>query len=209
MTAALTAFLAGYGCRDPLPEIAGRYAGKGLVICGDSACIWSDLEAFGCRDEAGKGRVSKAAYDFMVVNKIGETFPGDIEHWYSNAPHLLHRFAAARRQEYAKEFSLKHMHSCQEAGAIWHWPFGGHGTSGLGALLAGVGLGYFPVVLCGIPLDNGPHNGEPPWRRTKFASSEAAGPDGGPDQHWGRAMLAFKGAVFSMSGRTREWFGQP
>jgi hypothetical protein len=71
-------------------------------------------------------------------------------------------------------------------------------------MLTGIGLGYAPIVLCGLPLDDGPHNGEPPWRRTKFASSEA--PD--DDPHWRRSRECFKGTVFSMSGRTREWFGE-
>lgn len=115
----------------------------------------------------------------------------------------------ARRNEYAKEFNLKpNIHSCND-GAQWVWPWGGHGTSGLGATVVGVGLGYKRIVFCGVPLDDGPHNGEPPWRRTKFASSEATDHKGGPDEHWQRAIQAFRGKVFSMSGRTREWFGCP
>lgn len=202
----LGAFLAEYGSRPAdLPEIAGMYSGKGLVVCGDAACVWDDLERFGCRSTAGRGIVMKAGYDFMVINRLGETFPGAIEHWYSNAPGLLKIFAQARRQEYAAEFTpTVHTHSCSP-GAMWEWPFGGHGTSALGAALCGVGLGYEPIVLCGIPLDDGPHNGEPPWRKTRFASSEVR--DG--DNHWKRFCAAFGGKVFSMSGRTREWLGEP
>lgn len=194
-----------------LPDIAGCYSGKKLVICADGACVWDDLEKFGCRSDDGRGRVKKPGWDFMVINKLGETFPGDIEHWYSNAPHLLQKFMAARRDEYEKEFAApKHTHSCQ-SGAMWHWPFGGQGTSGLGAALVGVALGYAPpIILAGLPLDDGPHNGEPSWRRTKFASSEAKGKNGGPDPHWKRAIeLVFQGKVKSLSGRTRDWLGAP
>lgn len=202
----LGAFLAEYGGRAfPLPEIAGMYKGRNLVICGDAAGVWDDLERFGCRSDGGRGMVFKIGWDFLVINKVGETFPGPIEHWFSNSPALLKIFSQARRQEYAQEFTPPvHTHSCNE-GAMWHWPFGAHGTSALGAALAGVGMGYESIVLCGVPLDNGPHNGEPPWRRTKFEASEV--PEG--DKHWKRFCEVFKGKVFSMSGRTREWLGEP
>lgn len=202
--------MTGYGgFAFPLPEIAGSYKGKGIVVCGDAIGIWEDLEVFGCRYDVGRGSVRKDGWDFLTINKMVETFPGQIEHCYSNEPHLLHKFIAARRQEYTKEFSAPaHTHSCNE-GAKWRWPWGGHGTSGLGAVLVSIGLGYEKIVLCGLPLDDGPHNGEPPWRRCKFASAEAAGPkDGGMNSHWLRATtLAFEGKVRSMSGRTKEWLG--
>lgn len=207
----LDAYLAEYGCASKLPEIESMYASQSLVICGDAACVWDDLDAFGCKSASGKGMVAKLGWDFMVINKLGEAFPGSIEHWYSHAGHLLAVFTAARRQEYEKEFAApRHTHSCT-AGAMWLWPWGAHGTSGLGAVLTGVALGYDRIVLCGLPLDDGPHNGEPFWRRTRFASSEAAdAKDGGPDMHWRRARdVAFQGKVKSMSGRTRDWLGAP
>jgi hypothetical protein len=186
------------------PDIAGCFSG-GLAVCGDAACIWDDLERLGFRSDEGKGRVYREGWSVMVVNKIGECFPGFIHHWYSNAGQLIVTWKAARRQEYELEFGgPAHTHSCQP-GAMWKWPWPGGGTSAHGAMLTGLALGYRPVVLCGIPLDDGPHNGEPNWRRTKFASSEA--PD--DDPYWKRARACFKGVVFSMSGRTRDWFGEP
>lgn len=191
--------------RRSLPEIAGQYRGRGVVVCGDAAGVWDDLERFGCRIDDGKGSVAKPGYDFLVVNKIGETFPGLISHWYSNAAALIPTWYAATRQEYEGEFGgPAHTHSCS-SGAHWLWPWGAAGTSGHGGMMTAVALGYAPVVLCGIPLDDGPHNGEPHWRRTKFAKSEA--PDDDPS--WLRARACFKGTVFSMSGRTRDWFGEP
>lgn len=210
---ALKDLMTGYGgFAFPLPTIAGQYKGKGLVVCADARGVWDDLEAFGCRCDTGRGSVAKEGWDFLTVNKLVETFPGRIEHAYSNQPSLLRKFIDARRQEY--EFGPPlNTHSCND-GATWRWPWGGHGTSGLGAVLVGVGLGYDRIVLCGLPLDDGPHNGEPHWRKTAFASSEACGPAGnsyhGMDYHWKQAMnLAFDGKVKSMSGRTREWFGAP
>ncbi len=207
--------LTGYGGRAfPLPKIAGEFRGKGgLIVCGDAACVWDDLERFGARQNAGQGSVGKSGFHVMTVNKLVEVFPGRIHHSYSNQPHLLNKFIEARRGEYRMEFGgPEHTHSCNE-GAKWRWPWGGQGTSGLGAVLVGVGLGYDQIVLCGLPLDNGPHNGEPHWRKCHFAVSEAAGPKGivnGENSHWKRAReLAFEGKVRSMSGRTAEWLGRP
>lgn len=213
---ALDELMSGYGGRAfPYPKIAGTYKGKHLIICGDAACIWDDLEKFGARDDSGpRGRIRKDGWDILTVNKILETMPANIEHAYSNIPRVLNVAIAARRDEYTREFRPTgeiQTHSCQ-TGAMHQWPWGGHGTSGLGAVLVGIGLGYEPpIVLCGLPLNDGPHNGEPHWRRTAFATSEAAGSvTDDRDSHWKRAIeLAFGGKVKSMSGRTREWLGSP
>lgn len=208
---ALREFLADCGTSYRLPEIAGRYQGRGLVVCGDAIGVWDDLEAFGCRVDERRGRVAKEGWDFLTVNKLCETFPGDIEHCYSNEPSLLMKFVDARRSEYTREFKKPaHTHSIS-SGTSWTWPFGGHGTSGLGAVLVGLGLGYDSIVLCGLPLDDGPHNGEPHWRKCAFKTAEAAGSVvTGMNSHWKRAIdLAFDKKVRSMSGRTREWLGAP
>lgn len=202
-------YLLDYGASvSELPEIAGKYAGKQLVVCGDAAGVWDDLEALGCRVDHRHGCVG-GPFDFMTINKLVEVFPGNIEHAYSNEPALLHKFIAARRSEYAREFQGPvHTHAPQ-CGAAWRWPLGGHATSGLGGTLVGVGLGYDSIVLCGIPLDDGPHNGEPSWRKTLF-SNEAADSADGMNRHWKRARdLAFGGKVRSMSGRTKTWLGAP
>lgn len=193
-----------------LPEIAGRYAGKNLVICGDAACVWDDLKELGFAAHMIRGRVERPGWDVMTVNKLVEVFPGNIEHAYCNEPAWLHKFIAARRVEYAREFTGPvHTHSCNQ-GAKWRWPWTGQGTSGLGAAIVGVGLGYELVVLCGIPLDDGPHNGEPPWRRCWFTNEAANSGNSGINVFWKRARdLAFHGRVKSMSGRTKEWLGCP
>ena len=195
------------GMERPLPKIAGKYEGKSLVVCGDAQGVWDDLEAFGCKSTHQRGRVEKAGWDFLVVNKLGELFPGNIEHWFSNEPNILHKYIAARRPEYQREFNgPEHTHSCNN-GAKFRWPWGGHGTSGLGATLTGIGLGYDRIMICGIPLDDGPHNGEPHWRNCRFKTSEAAGNvNTGINAHWKNAILyGFDGKVKSMSGRTKEW----
>lgn len=199
--------LTGFGPEQfPPPKIAGRYRGKGVVICGDAACVWNDLERFGCRSNVGRGSVYKPGWDFLTINKLVEVFPGEIEHCYSNEPHLLASFIAARRFEYSREFGTpRNTHSCNK-GAQWRWPWSGRGTSALGATIVGLALGYDNAVLCGVPLDNTPHNGEPHWRTTAFQKSEAPGVE---NHHWKQAIPHFQGKVRSMSGRTMAWLGQP
>lgn len=221
-------FLQHYGYTDrELPDIAGTFKGRRLIICADAACVWDDLERLGCANwgnERARGTVEPGENtDFMTVNALVSVFPGEIEHAYSNEPKVLDRFIAARRQEYRREFNREvptHTHSCSR-GARWHWKLGGHGTSGLGATIVGVLLGYSPVILAGMPLDDGPHNGEPPWRTCRFTREAASATGPGPikdpnahhkniNSHWKVAKTElFEGIVFSMSGRTRSWFGEP
>ena len=209
----LREYFAAYGgLQSQLPSIAGSYQGRGLVVCGDGACVWDDLERLGARCNVGRGKVrAPDGWDFMVVNKLGETFPGRILHWYSNEAKLLVKFIEARRAEYRSEFNTQFETHSNHRGAKWHWPLGGHGTSGLGACLVGILLGYDRLVLCGMPLDDGPHNGEPHWRKCRFKTAEVADQvNGAMPGHWKRAKdHAFKGRVKSMSGRTRDWFGEP
>lgn len=194
-------FLSHYGTPNVFPEVAGKYKGS-VVVCADAACVWEDLERFGCR--SGNG-LAKEGWDFFTVNRLIETFPGRVEHCYSNNGTVLQRFVTARRDEYAHEFGFTgYTHACTP-GAFWTWPWSCHGTSGLGAILTAIALGYEKIVLCGMPLDSSGHNGEPPWRKCRF---EVEVPE--TDEHWARAIkYAFDGRVTSMSGRTRAWLRSP
>ena len=199
----LDEFYATYGIsKSALPKIAGRYSGGGCIVCADAACIWQDLERFGCR--SGK-EVYRYGWDFLTVNRLVATFPGRIAHAYSNSGAVLKRCIASRRDEYINEFGPPVATHSTTNETDWIWPWHGGGTSGLGAILTALALGYTQVVLAGMPLDNGPHNGEPPWRTTHIAGEAEHG-----DIHWQRAQqLAFKGKVKSLSGKTREWLGEP
>lgn len=199
------------GFEFPFPKIAGRYEGKKLIICGDSHNVWDDLDRFGCKNQNNRGSVVKNDWQFMTINKLIEVFPGSVEHCYSNEAESLIAFVAARRREYRKEFSgPEHLHSCNR-GIQWRWPWRGNGTSALGACLTAICLGYAEIVLAGVPLDNGSHNGEPPWRRCNFlAEVEAVKEQRTINVHWRNARdLVFDGKVKSLSGRTMEWFGEP
>lgn len=208
---ALSDLLTGYGPHVfPLPTIAGKFKGRKLIVCADAACVWDDLERFGCRNDTGRGMVAKLGWDFMLINKLVEVFPGRVDHVYSNEPKLLSAFIAARRAEYDREFSpVGHTHSCNK-GAQWRWPWSGRGSSLLGGVVVGLGLGYDEIVICGGPLDNSAHNGEPPWRKTAFLKREVPDDKGVENSHWKDAIeKALRGKVTSMSGRTMAWLGSP
>lgn len=199
----LKEFLQEYGTpASSLPSIVGQYPAHNIVVVGDAACVWDDLERFECR--AGNG-VAKPFWHFMTVNGIVATFPGKVEHHYSGTAWVARRYMRSRRDEYRDEFGAPRCCHSRTQGTDYVWPWHGEGTSGLGAICSAIAMGYDRVVLCGMPLDNGPHNGEPPWRLTRFTrevSSDCV--------HWGRAIhTLFEGKVKSMSGRTKEWLGAP
>jgi hypothetical protein len=195
-------YLAHYGISPKdFPPIAGKYSG-GIVVCGDAACIWEDLLGFGCAHSNG---IVKHGWDFLTVNRLIEVFPGRVDHCYSNVGAVLLRHVHCRRDEYRIEWGSPLNTHSRTDGTQWIWPWNGGGTSGLGAVLTALALGYERVVLAGMPLDNGPHNGEPPWRVTRFTTEVGPG-----DQYWQLACdMAFNGKVKSLSGRTRDWLGSP
>lgn len=189
-----------------LPDIAGTFSGR-LVIVGDGRCVWDDLDRLGLWVDEGRGRYEG---EFMAVNKIGEVFPGKLRHWYSNDGKHLPHWVKGRRPELVIEFEgPEYVHSGLPGGTyVWPWPL--HGSSGLNAVYTGLALGYDEIVLCGMPLDDSGHNGEPPRRKTNF-TKEVAGQVNNPENSfWKNARLnVFGGKVRSMSGRTREWLGSP
>ena len=198
----LKKFLNSYGIPErSSPSCVGKYRGQSIVICGDAACVWDDLERFGCRSENG---VAKEGWHFFTVNGITSTFPGQIEHCYSNAVWVIRRYIRARRDDYKAEFGYPKFCHSRDEGADFIWPWNGNGTSGLGAVLCALFMGYERIVLAGMPLDNSPHNGEPPWRRTFFLKEVEKG-----EIHWPNAIKALNGKVKSLSGRTAQWLGAP
>lgn len=184
------------------PQIAGHYKGGRIIVCGDAACIWNDLLVFRATTANGVG---KGGWDVMTVNGLVSVFPGVIHHAYSNSATVLQRWIAARRDDYLGEFGLPWLSHSMQSGTACRWPWHGSGTSGLGAVCTALALGYSEIVLAGMPLDNSPHNGEPPWRQTRIAREA----DDGEGWRLLRIPMDDTKLVRSMSGRTREWFGEP
>lgn len=173
---------------------------KGLVIVGGGRCVWDDLESF-CPHIRGGG------YHLMAVNDVGMHVPLDLRHWFSNSGTELCNWVQCRRNGYNTNFAT-HSLKTHPRKVKYQWPFPGHGTSSLNAVYVGLRLGYDPIVLCGIPLDNSGHYFDPPWVETNFANEVPA--NNQTLKWWGNAAeKVFDGKVKSMSGRTRDLLGSP
>lgn len=193
-----------------LPSCADSEKGE-LLIVGSARCVWDDL----ARTNANR--------DIMCVNDIGLHLPRRFKHWYSNHPDCLPFWKTCRDFHYSDviENDSPALHSCFGGAVKWahdginrvvRWPWPGHGSSGLNACYTGLGLGYERIILAGIPYDDEGHYYDPPqdspvWlQSTRWLDFGAEG---------FRRLLGtvdrqvFQGRVKSLSGITRDIFGEP
>ena len=133
----------------------------------------------------------------MCVNDIIMHYPGEINHAYSNDNRWLNKWVEARRPRYVMEQIKPALHSCNQGDGITVWPFPGHGTSGLGAVYVGLGMGYDEIILCGIPMDGSGHYFDPPSKTTNYVSGM---------RFW-QNLPKISRNVKSMSGNTKELLG--
>ena len=169
----------------PKPTCSGL-----LIVVGSGRGVWDDLS------ETPKG-------DIMAVNDIGMHLPYPLAHWYSNDDKMLPHWIRARRPRYVIDYpSNMRTHTCGEGPeGIEKWPWPGGGTSGLGAVFTGLALGYEQIIICGMPLDNGPHYFDSPHTKTNFGNQVP----GDRPRFWTHARdNIFQGRVKSMSGRTKK-----
>lgn len=183
--------------------------GKSLLVVGSGRCVWEDLDGF-----------NYSGYDVMCLNDMIMHFPGEVKHAYSNDHRWLPKWVAARRPRYEINFgTIPYLHTCQVGPSSMHvWNIPGHGTSGLNACYAGIGMNYARIVLAGVPLTNEGHYFDPPsgWNGreawTNFGK-EVPGVQKGLNivpRYWEVAKSkVFEGRVKSLSGRTKELLGGP
>lgn len=185
------------------PEaMVGKFAGKRLVICAGAACVWDDLALLGVRDEQSNTHI-------MAINDIVMHLPMRVRHVYSNDHRMLPCWIASRRPLYVREYGAPGYVHSNRVGATYNWPWPGHGTSALGGVYTGLAMGYSPIILCGVPLDDSPSYFSAPWVPRNFLR-EVGNTKDGEIQYWSRAAnRCFRGRVKSMSGRTRELLGLP
>jgi hypothetical protein len=139
-------------------------------------------------------------------------YPGVVDHAFSYQYRWLPHWIGGRRETISThpvrerwgEIGMVH----SRVSAQYCWPWNGNGTSSLGAVLTAVALGYDRIVICGVPLDDGPHFFDPPWATCNFTNEVGTRQDG-KMIHWQTTSRAFKGKVRSMSGRTCELLGAP
>lgn len=175
---------------------AGSEVGKCLVV-GTGWNMWEDLENAGFI--AGEWI---QPFHVMAVNRAVQDLPCFVTHAYSNHAKNLKIWAAGRDEVHLKKDQRipdkTVLHSLRDGhgGVTWRWP--GWGTSSLCAVLTAITLGYKEIVVCGVPMDNGPHYYDPPWHKTNFANDHN-------DRHWiSCAKRVFKGKVKVLSGRLKD-----
>lgn len=173
--------------------------GGRLVVCASGACVWSDFY------ELATPNKWEQNFDIMAVNDIGMHLPHRLKHWYSNDYTMLWSWYQARRPRFNvagfpedRADEQIQLHCCFEMSRALIWPWTGSGTSTLNACLTGLALGYEEVIICGAPLDDGPHYFDPPQAKTNFTRS------GGFRQWQDARSRYFEGRVRSMSGNTKR-----
>lgn len=179
------------GGPNPPPRL-GRYSGAAIAI-GGARCVWDDLAA-----------TAHIAGDRAAVNEIGMHYPGRLAHWLTLHPEYMPGWLLWRSNHCMGEGARPHTHSHKHAPGIDHaWEAVDvvGGTSGLAIVYVLRMLGYCPVILAGIPMDASGHYFDPPDRKTPEFG------DGAVRGEWAQALEMMRGAVFSVSGNTRQWFG--
>ena len=187
--------------KGPLPATAGTKSGP-LLIMGTAACLWEDLAKY---DHLHDG-------ERMAVN--------DAMAYYRNfSSHRLDH-GAALHSDWLSVWAAAANMRCKELGEpgicthsqikyldlpeiVWPLHRDG-GTAGLFAVLIGLLMGFDRIVLAGSPIDGSRHFFESELNAVRFYSADTY------RDEWLRARDAvFNGRVKSLSGRTREWLGEP
>ncbi len=177
--------------RGDLPPMAGNWSGPALVI-GCGRCLYDDLV-----------RYPYEAH-IIAVNWAGFLFPYNKRHLVSLHPEELDHYL------YLAKFSrwqVDHIftHSIKDAEVVWDFddPEIGNGTSALFATLIAVVLGYNPVILAGVPLDGTGNFYHPPGYVINSWEN------GSSHDKWLEYRPLLMNRVFSLSGFTREFLGEP
>ena len=170
-----------------------------LLILGTARCLWEDRQKF--YDEILRDKT----HHVMCINDSSiHTMGHPINHIVS----LHAEFVGAFRKIMAGSRNLGgHPQThCDRAAAgvdiVWNF-YNVGGTSALFGAKIGIAMGYKKIILCGCPLDGTGHYWEDP--RTKgILDCDAIG------MVWRDAARDYlHGYVKSMSGRTRDYLGEP
>jgi hypothetical protein len=172
----------------------GTKAGAVTVI-GGARCVWDDLSRLNMRERG----------DIMVVNDIGMYLDWPIDHWVSLHKIDLRNWLRLRRSHsmaFGAHFEAHSQESHDGITNAWYldnpMPY-----SGMFAVQVALALGYERITLCGIPQDGQANFFTPPWvEKTHDDSNEII-------KQMADKNDEFKRCVRSMSGGTREWWGEP
>lgn len=196
------------GRGDKAPGCAGNYQGTAVVL-GSARCIWDDC-----------ARIDFTKVDVIAINNMIMHHKGRVHHGVSLHPeepplwrqlrwtnqceesHVIthsHRLPENNDNLPPQEFKTRH-----GLDYIWVIEGGRGGSSGLFAAMVGLALGYDKIILAGVPIDGTGHFFDPPGKKvTQFLGQNIK-------WEWDNANAQyFKGRVTSLSGRTKEWLGEP
>lgn len=175
----------------PYPDLVDCFFGP-LVIVGGGRCVWDDLDRM-------PPRVLEA--DVMCINDVVMHYSGKVMHFYSNDHDWTPKWLAARRRSLVKAFGpILYVHNCKRTTPekYYRWPWPAHGTSALNAVFTGLAMGYAPIYLAGIPLDDSGHYFSAPRLKSNFTEDTHI-------KHWRRAIRnVFQDRVIVLSGRIHQ-----
>lgn len=182
------------GAGEP-PRLLGTRQGS-LLILGGGRQVWDD---YGQVRPSWTGTVA-------AVNDVGQHLHDRLAHWMTLHPEYLPGWRAYRCGHCYGEGVPPQCHAPRSGpGVDCVWPLGQAGeTSGLFACFVGLMLGYERILLAGIPATDEVHYFDPPWQRG--SGYDAAITFG--VWTWARDHV-FAGRVRSLSGKTRDWLGEP
>ena len=177
--------------------VVRRRPPKCAVVLGTAPCMWDDLEG------------APPGWDVIAVNGAGFLYLDPIVMWCSAHGRYLTGWIEKRREAGAsmdfKAYGNFGEHDDTGDVIAWNRPNGG-GSSGLFTTMIALELGYDRLVLCGIPLEG----------QERFGYKEDVStvvPAQTDYKHyrkgWNKQLGLFSERVRSMSGWTRETFGEP
>jgi hypothetical protein len=192
-----------------------------LLVVGSAPCALQDLE---------KAQALYPFADVMLVNGAC-TLVEQAEHMLAGHTVKAEEFVAARRQRFPHTGARIFVHAnwahqkhrpqmTARYPSVTHWWEGdvsSGATSAGKAALIGIKMGYWPIILCGCPMDGSGYHPEE-GTITKDPSCQRIGDPKMQDrrtikryreQMANLARTAFLGKVFSMSGYTRGVLGAP
>lgn len=197
------------GRGEKAPVIAGQCKGTAVVL-GSARCIWDDM-----------ARVDFTKVEVIAINDMIMHYKGVLHHAVSLHPeesplwrqlrgtngcasggHIwTHCHRLPENNDNLPPYEFKTRHGLD---FIWVIEGGRGGSSGLFAAMVGLALGYERIILAGIPMDGTGHFFDPPGKVVnQFLGTNIK-------EEWDNAIAKyFKGRVKSLSGRTREWLGEP
>lgn len=182
----------GISGRGDYPIKGINYSGP-IVILGSSYTLWDDIK---------RARLLYPLNNFMAINFSGIHFREPIQHWATLHHDKMKHWVALKRFDYAPHITT-HSHKYDE-GIDFVWDFENvGGTSSLFATRVCLALGYTKVVLCGVTIDSSPCFFDPPWHHYNYDTQPFR-------LSWFHEKETyFRDRVRSMSGRTRDWLGEP